>query len=77
MRVIKDEAIRFFFALYAKKEHERPLIENLFPRVLREECVSELESRFSEEEVKEAVFSMDKDKSLALDGFSMLFYQSC
>lgn len=36
-----------------------------------------LEASFSEEEVKEVVFSMDKDKSLGLDGFSMHFYQVC
>lgn len=35
----------------------------------------DLEREFSKEEVKKAIFSMAKDKSLELDGFSMLFYQ--
>jgi len=36
-----------------------------------------LENIFTEEEVKEAVFSIDKDKSSGPDGFSSLFYQEC
>lgn len=75
--MIKDEAITFFSKLYARDGLERPIIENLFSCCMDEEEVSSLESVFSKDEVKEAVFSMDKDKSLGLDGFSSLFYQEC
>lgn len=36
-----------------------------------------LEVAFLEDEIKEGVFGMAKDKSPSPDGFSMLFYQEC
>lgn len=42
-----------------------------------EDGVAQLEARFSEEEIKEAIFSIDDDKSPSPNGFSSLFYQEC
>lgn len=71
---IANEAIRFFSELYSKDHAYRPSIPNLFEGRLSMEEQVELESPFSMKEVKEAVFSMNKDKALDLDGFSMHFY---
>lgn len=65
VNVIKDEAINFFSKLYFKEVKDKPINDNLFSHSLKE-CVVQLESQFSEEEVKEVVFSMDKDKSSGL-----------
>lgn len=74
VNVIKDEAICYFSKLSSKDAVERPFFDNLFDNRLSEDCVPQLESSFTEE-VKDAIFSMDKDKSLEPDGFSM-FYKS-
>lgn len=74
--VIKEEADCFFSKLYFKELVDRPIIDNLFSSHLNEECVLRLEAPFSEEEVKEAAFSMYKDKSPGPNGFSMLFLSS-
>lgn len=49
----------------------------MFSRCLDEEGASSLESDFSEEEVKEAIFSIDRDKSPGPNGFFFIFYQDC
>lgn len=51
----------------------RPYISNLCDKRLPSNLWAELEIPFSME-VKEAVFSMQKDKALGPDGFSMYFY---
>lgn len=77
VNVIKDEAICFFSKLYSKEAFERPIFHNLFANHHSEDCVLQLECSFMEEEVKDAMFSMDNDKSPGPNGFSILFYQVC
>lgn len=72
---IKDEVIRLFSLLYSREERDRPFIDNLFSVSLDEEMVHLLKGHFSVEEVKNAIFSMEHDKSPGPDGFTMLFYQ--
>lgn len=74
---IKVAAITFFSTLYAKEGLERPLIDNLFSSMLEKDEASKLERMYLEEEVKVAVFNIDKDKSPGPDGFSSLFFQEC
>lgn len=74
---IKEETIQYFSTLYTKEEGPHPMIDNLFSKSLEQEDVDNLEGCFLEEEIKEAVFSMAKDKSPGPDGFSMSFFQEC
>lgn len=71
---ISNEAIRFFIDLYTKEIADRLVITNLVENRISGETNKELEVSFSMEEVKAAVFSMQNDKALGLDGFSMHFY---
>lgn len=63
--------------LYKKVGGEKPRILYLFSSCIKEETAHNIEKPFSMEEIRYAVFSKEKDKSLGLDGFSMLFYQEC
>lgn len=74
---IKDEAIRYFALLYKKDGREKPLIPNLFSSRNDSKVTPKLEMPFLVEEVKNAIMSMEKNKSPEPDGFSMLFYQEC
>lgn len=76
VEVIKEEADCFFSKLYSKYFVDRPIIDNFFSSRLSEECVLQLEAPFSEEKVKEVVFSMDKDKSRSPNGFFTHFLSS-
>lgn len=75
--MIKNAATNFFSRLYAKEEKQRLFIDNHFSSCVDVEGASHLECCFSEEKVKEAIFSIDKDKSLRPNDFSSLFYQEC
>lgn len=65
----------FFIELYTKDGVNRPYIPNLFETRLSSSTGEELEIPFLEEEVKAAVFGIQKDKALGLDGYSMHLYQ--
>lgn len=64
--MIKGTTINFFSDMYSVDAKERPFIDNLFSNRLGEESGSSIESFFFflEEEVKDPIFSMDKDKFL-------------
>lgn len=68
---IKDEGIRLFVALYSKEERVRPTINNLFSSQLDRDVAKSIEVSLKIEEVKEAIFSMGKDKSPGPDRFLM------
>lgn len=74
LEVIKEEAIRFFSYLYSRDIGEHPFIDNLSESFLDESEANGLEKPLFEEEIKDAIFCMTKDKSPGLDGFSILFY---
>lgn len=62
--------------LYTKEAVNRPYIPNLFEDRISSSLREELETPYSEEEVKAAaVFGMQKDKAPRPDGYSMHFYQ--
>lgn len=72
---IANEATSFFTRLYKKERGEGPIIEYLFKgEISRDQC-GYLERPFCEEEVKNAIFSMDGVKAPRPDGLSILFYQ--
>lgn len=56
----------FFVDLYTRELVLRPRIDNLFSNALPIELAEALVSPFTEDEIRLAIFSMDKDKSLVL-----------
>lgn len=46
-------------------------------KTLKNEEADSLEKMFTKEEVKNVVYSMEEDKSLGPDGFSIAFYREC
>ncbi|XP_058773250.1 uncharacterized protein LOC131647368 [Vicia villosa] len=72
---IKEEVKRHFFELYKEEDRERPIPEGLVFNAIEEDDVSWLERRFSEEEIKEAVWSCDGNKSPDPDGFTLEFFK--
>lgn len=58
-------------------ESPHPFIDNLFLKTLNQSEAVSLEAVFKEDEIKEPIFEMTKDKSLGPDDFSMHFYQEC
>ncbi|XP_058733800.1 uncharacterized protein LOC131605468 [Vicia villosa] len=72
---IKEEVSRHFCEFYKEEDMERPIPEGLVFNSLEEEEVSWLERGFSEEEVKEAVWSCDGNKSSGPDGFTLEFFK--
>lgn len=72
---ISNELKSFYENLYTLEKISRPRIDNFFDACLTPEKACLLEAQFFEEEIKEAIFSMNKDKSPSLDSFSMFFHQ--
>lgn len=60
----------YYEGLFSQDLVSRPRIENLFEDHLPPDLSISLERHFTKEEIKAAVFSMDKDKSPGPDGFS-------
>lgn len=71
---IASAASRYFETLYTRDSLSRPRIDNLFTNILPIVMAESLEGPFMEEEIKVVVFSMDKNKSLGPNGFSMGFF---
>lgn len=68
---IANEATLFYNRLYRKERGSRPMIEKLFEGEISRDQGGNLERPFSEEEVKNAIFSMKWDKAPGPDGFSI------
>lgn len=74
---ITDEIVRFYSSLYQEPFSWRPLLDNLeFDSIYGEEA-EWLERPFDVDEVIGVVRSLNGDKALGPDGFSLAFYHSC
>lgn len=72
---ISNATIWYFLELYMNEGVDKPHIPNLFEDRLSFDMREAFEVPFLMEEVREAVFSMKKDKALGPDGYSMLFFR--
>lgn len=63
--------------MYNHGIHDRPSLEGLEHDRINSEMNDQLESEFTEEEIRCAVFSISKEKAPGIDGFSLGFYQEC
>ncbi|XP_062176082.1 uncharacterized protein LOC133881144 [Alnus glutinosa] len=74
---IKDSITQYYKKLFSETAPWRPKLDGLdFPGLDPLDVVW-LERPFQEEEVLQALLSMDEDKALSPDGFSIAFYRSC
>lgn len=71
---IKKEAKSNFQGLFAAQNQPRPLLEGISFNSLSQEENSQLCAHFSFDEIKEAIWSCDGDKSPGPDGFNFTFF---
>lgn len=67
----------YFKELFKEDRLIRPEVDGLQLPRLREDQTEWLERSFEEDEVKKAVWLLDENKALGLDGFTLAFYKSC
>lgn len=74
---IKDAAAKFFQMQFKAKEIHRPqLPDDIFGKQISEVDNEVLGARFTEEEIKRAVWGCDSNKSPGPDGFSFAFIKA-
>lgn len=71
---IEGEILSFFSNLYEPSVANRPFVEGLDWCLILELDRRDLESPFSTEEIKRAIFYCDRNKSPIPDSFSMGFF---
>ncbi|RVW76917.1 hypothetical protein CK203_051555 [Vitis vinifera] len=77
IEVISEEIVNFFGNLYSKPEGDSWKIEGIDWAPISEESAIWLDRPFSEEEVRMAVFQLNKEKAPDPDGFTIAVYQEC
>nr|CAN75609.1 hypothetical protein VITISV_002943 [Vitis vinifera] len=78
IEVISEEIVNFFGNLYSKPEGDSWKIEGIDWAPISEESAIWLDRPFSEEEVRMAVFQLNKaEKAPGPDGFTLAIYQEC
>ncbi|RVW19678.1 Structural maintenance of chromosomes protein 3, partial [Vitis vinifera] len=77
IEVISEEIVNFFGNLYSKPEGDSWKIEGIDWAPISEESAIWLDRPFSEEEVRMAVFQLNREKAPGPDGFTLAVYQEC
>ncbi|RVX22528.1 Transposon TX1 uncharacterized 149 kDa protein [Vitis vinifera] len=77
IEVISVEIVNFFENLYSKPEGDSWRIEEIDWAPISGESAVWLDRQFSEEEVRMAVFQLNKEKTPDPDGFTIAVYQEC
>ncbi|RVW63729.1 Retrovirus-related Pol polyprotein from transposon TNT 1-94 [Vitis vinifera] len=77
IEVIYEEIVNFFGNLYSKPEGDSWKIEGIDWAPISGESAVWLDRPFSEEEVRMAVFQLNKEKAPGPDGFTIAVYQEC
>ena len=77
IEVISEEIVNFFGKLYSKPEGDSWRIEGIDWVPISGESAIWLDRPFSEEEVRMAIFQLNKEKTPGPDGFTITIYQEC
>ncbi|RVW28221.1 hypothetical protein CK203_083720 [Vitis vinifera] len=77
IEVISEEIVNFFGNLYSKPEGDSWRIEGIDWAPISGESAVWLDRPFSEEEVRMAVFQLNKEKASGPDDFTIAVYQEC
>jgi hypothetical protein len=74
---IGEGLVSYYQGLFSDDEVRRPLLDGLEFSSIEEADRIILDWQFTEDEVWEVVRNMSGEKALGLDGFSLVFFQSC
>ena len=74
---IFEEIVGFSKKLYANPLGDSWRLEDLDWSLISEEGANWLDRPFTKEEVCKAIFQLDKENALGLDGFSIAMFQEC
>ncbi|KAJ9675680.1 hypothetical protein PVL29_024549 [Vitis rotundifolia] len=74
---ITEEILLYFKKLYSSPPGESWRVEGIDWSPISEESASRLDSPFSEEEIFNAIFQLDRDKASRPDGFTIAVFQDC
>ncbi|RVX23461.1 Transposon TX1 uncharacterized 149 kDa protein [Vitis vinifera] len=74
---IIEEILLYFKKLYSSPPGESWRVEGIDWSPISEESASRLDSPFSEEEIFNAIFQLDRDKAPTPDGFTITVFQAC
>ena len=74
---ISEEILKYFRRLYTKPERNYWKIKGLDWSPISAQSVELLDRPFLEEEVRYAIFQLNRDKAPGSDGFTMALYQEC
>ena len=77
IEIISEEIVNFFGKLYSKPECASWRVEGLDWIPISRESAIWLDKPFFEEEVRLAVFQLNKEKTFGPDGFTIAVYQDC
>ncbi|KAJ9685197.1 hypothetical protein PVL29_017290 [Vitis rotundifolia] len=77
IEVISEEIVNFFGKLYSKPVGDSWRVEGVDWVPINGESAVWLDRPFSEDEVRMAVFQLNKEKALGPDGFTIAVYQEC
>ena len=72
---ITKEILLYFKKLYSSPPGEFLRVEGIDWSPISEESASRLDSPFSEEEIFNAIFQLDRDKASGSDGFTITVFQ--
>ena len=74
---ITEEILLYFKKLYSSPPRESWRVEGIDWSPISKESASRLDSPFSEEEIFNAIFQLDRDKASGPDGFNIAVFQDC
>ncbi|KAJ9701108.1 hypothetical protein PVL29_006452 [Vitis rotundifolia] len=74
---ITEEILQYFKKLYSNPPGESWGLEGIDWSPISEESASRLDSSFSEEEIFNAIFQLDREKAPGPDGFTIAVFQDC
>ncbi|RVX07516.1 hypothetical protein CK203_025219 [Vitis vinifera] len=74
---ITEEILLYFKKLYSSPPGESWRVEGIDWSPISEESASRLDSPFSEVEIYNAIFQLDRDKASGPDGFTIAVFQDC
>lgn len=72
---IEREIVQFFQELYSVDNKSRPRMDRVSFHQLSQSKVSSFKNSFTKDEIRQAVFGLDGDRSPGPDGFPIVFFQ--
>lgn len=71
-----EHVLTYYKDLFTKEDWDRPSLDNLGFSLINEADADRIEKGFDEEEIKAAVFYLERDKAPSPDGYPIAFFQT-